>query len=325
MSIGHLPTDIQGTSFCSSLTCHNFTLSSWIIDLGASDHICGNLKWFHFYNEIIPTHIKLPTRHFTIAKQSGTIKFSDDFIIHVVLYVPDFHLNLISVSKLTNFLNCIVIFNGFQCLIQDKKTKKMIGSGDKREELYYLNLSNKLTSSASKTISNYVPLPDSALWHFRLGHLSFSRMKSLQSLFPYVHEDSKATCDVCHFAKHRKLLFPESCNKATKPFELIHFDIWGPISICSIHNHLYFLTVVDDFSRYTWITLMKSKGETRQHVIDFITLIENQHDCHVKIVRSDNGPEFNMPQFYARVERKHQHILNITRALLFQSHLPNFF
>ena len=169
MSIGHLPTDIQGTSFCSSLTCHNFTLSSWIIDSGASDHICGNLKWFHSYNEIIPTHIKLPTSHFTIAKQSGTIKFSDDFIIHDVFYVPEFHFNLISVSKLTKFLS-IVIFDGFQCCIQDKKTKKMIGYGHKREELYYLNLSNKLTCSASKTVPSYVPLPDSVLWHFsRVG------------------------------------------------------------------------------------------------------------------------------------------------------------
>jgi len=116
----------------------------------------------------------------------------------------------------------------------------MIGSGDKREELYYLNLSNKLTCSARKTISSFVPLPDSALWHFRLGHLSCSRMKSLQYLFPFVHVHSKATCDVFHFAKHRKLPFSESCNKAEKPFELIHFDIWGPISISSIHNHSYF-------------------------------------------------------------------------------------
>jgi hypothetical protein len=127
------------------------------------------------------------------------------------------------------------------------------------------------------------------------------------------------------------------------PFDLIHFDIWCPISISCIHKHSYFLTAIDDFSRYTWITLMKSKSETRQHVINFITLIENQHDCHVKIVRSDNGHEFIIPQFYAskgilyqtscvetpqqnaRVERKHQHILNITRALLFQSNLPKPF
>jgi len=163
-------------------------------------------------------------------------------------------------------------------------------------------------------------------------------------LTPENHDDnSKATCDVCHFAKHRKLPFYESCNKAEKPFELIHFDIWGPTLNSSIHKHSYFLTAVDDYNRYTWITLMKSKSEARQHLINFITLIEKQHDCHVKIVRTNNGPEFTIPQFYAskgilhqtscveipqqnaRVERKHQHILNITRALLFQSNLPKTF
>ena len=61
MSLGHSPSDRQGTNFISSLTCQNFTLSLWIIDSGASDHICSNLKWFHSYNETIPTHIKLPT------------------------------------------------------------------------------------------------------------------------------------------------------------------------------------------------------------------------------------------------------------------------
>jgi len=190
LSVGYSPSDRQGTSFISSLTCHNFTLSSWIIDSGASDHICGNLKWFHSYNEIAPIYIKLPTGHFTIAKQFGTIKFSQNFVIHNVLYVPEFHFNLISVSKLSNSLNCIVIFDGFQCLIQDTKSQRMIGSGDKREDLYYLSLSNKLMCAASKVIPSYAPLPDSALWHFRLGHLSFSRMQSLKSLFPFVHVDS---------------------------------------------------------------------------------------------------------------------------------------
>jgi len=288
--------------------------------------------------------IKLPTGHITMTKHSGTVNFSLILILYDdVLFVLDFNYNLLSVSKMNSSLNSIVSFNGFQCLIQDKKTMRMIGSGDKREDLYYLNLDNKLACSASKTIHSNIPLPDNALWHFRLGHLSFSRMNLLKSSFPFVHVDSKATCDVCRFAKHRKHPFLDSCNKASKPFDLIHFDIWGPISVPSIHQHVYFLTAVDDYSRYTRLTLMKTKSETRQHVIDFITLIEIQFNCNVKTVRSDNGPEFNISQFYAskgilhqtscvetpqqnaRVERKHQHILNITRALIFQSHLPKYF
>jgi hypothetical protein len=88
---------------------------------------------------------------------------------------------------------------------------------------------------------------------------------------------------------------------------------------------------------------MKHKSEARQRLIEFISLIENQHKTKVRAIRSDNGPEFIMPQFYAskgifhqtscvetpqqnaRVERKHQHILNVARALLFQAHLPKHF
>lgn len=88
---------------------------------------------------------------------------------------------------------------------------------------------------------------------------------------------------------------------------------------------------------------MKTKSKARQHVINFVNLIENQHSLHLKIIRTDNGPEFNIPEFFSskgiihqtscvespqqngRVERKHQHLLNVGRALLFQSKLPKEF
>ena len=74
-----------------------------------------------------------------------------------------------------------------------------------------------------------------------------------------------------------------------------------------------------------------------------VTLIHTHYQITHKYIRSDNGPEFLIPDFYAskgiihqkscvespqqngRVERKHQHILNVARALLFQSKLPKFF
>lgn len=117
-------------------------------------------------------------------------------------------------------------------------------------------------------------------------------------------------------------------------------DIWGPYSVPSVHNHRYFLTVVDDFSRFTWIVMLKGKFEVQQHVQNFILLVEKNFGTIVKQVRTDNGPEFHMSAFYAskgiynqtscvatpqqigRVERKHQHILNVARAILFQAKLP---
>jgi hypothetical protein len=86
-------------------------------------------------------------------------------------------------------------------------------------------------------------------------------MTLLHSDFPFIVIDQKGVCDVCHLAKHEKLPYQRSFNKALKPFDLIHFDIWGPLAIKHVHGFSYFLTVVDDFSRYTWVTLMRSKAE----------------------------------------------------------------
>ncbi|GAU49938.1 hypothetical protein TSUD_290950 [Trifolium subterraneum] len=93
-------------------------------------------------------------------------------------------------------------------------------------------------------------------------------------------------------------------------------------------------------SRYTWVILMKSKAETRQRVVNLLKMIDTQFSHKVKIVRTDNGLEFMMHDFYSskgiihqtscvespqqngRVKRKHQHLLNIARTLLYQSNLP---
>jgi len=58
------------------------------------------------------------------------------------------------------------------------------------------------------------------------------------------------------------------------------------------------LTVVDDFSRHTWIFLMKTKAETRTLVHNFVSFIHTQFNKRIKIIRTNNGIEFNMPSFY---------------------------
>jgi hypothetical protein len=216
----------------------------------------------------------------------------------------------------------------------------MIGSADECEGLYHLNHTNKIAHVTTLDDSTLPTIPKSAIWHFRLGHLSHHRLASLHSKFPYVTADHSGICDICHLARHRKLPYDHSFDKASQAYDVIHLDIWGPISIKYIHGHSYFLTAVDDYSIYTRIVLMKNKAETRQHVKNLITMIKTQFNHLVKIVRSDNGPDFLMhdydsslgilhqtscvetPQQNGRVERKHQHLLNIGRALLFQSNLP---
>ena len=247
----------SGNHTCiSNISINACSLSTWIIDSGASHHICISFSWFQSYTEITPINIKLPNGNFAIAKSSGTVRFSNEFILENVLYVPNFSINLIAVSKLCHTPNFLLTFNNSKCVIQDQRTMKMIGFANEHGGLYYLNLTNKNASVSAIDGSSYPSIPTKALWHFRLGHPSHSRLVSLKSKFPYVVVDQGGVCDVCHLARHKKLLYQNSFNKAKQAYDVIHFDIWGPISINSVHGHSYFLTAIDDFSRYTWVILV---------------------------------------------------------------------
>jgi transposase InsO family protein len=140
-------------------------------------------------------------------------------------------------------------------------------------------------------------------------------------------------------AKQRKLSFPVSHTCIESLFDIIRCDIWGPFSINSINGSRFFLTIVDDHSRFTWVYLMHNKSQTNSIIQSFFSYAETQFQTSVKCLRSDNGAEFNMSAFFlskgvlhqrscvatpqqnAVVERKHQHLLNIARALRFQSNL----
>ena len=73
-------------------------------------------------------------------------------------------------------------------------------------------------------------------------------------------------CDTCHFAKQKRLPFPDSITISSQCFDLLHMDIWGPYAHPSLLGHKYFLTIVDDKSRYTWIIFLKLKSEVSNHI-----------------------------------------------------------
>ncbi|CAM8941571.1 unnamed protein product [Rhodiola kirilowii] len=135
--------------------------------------------------------------------------------------------------------------------------------------------------------------------------------------------------------------FPDSLNKATDLFHLVHCDVWGPYSTPSFGGAHYFLTIIDDHSRTVWLHFFKAKSEVALLFQKFCASVRQQFGCNVKRVRADNGTEFlplrpyfadhgiifetscvATPQQNGRVERKHRHLLNVARALRFQAQLP---
>ena len=127
---------------------------------------------------------------------------------------------------------------------------------------------------------------------------------------------------------------------------MLHIDTWGPYKNSTHNGCTLFLTIVDDFTRVTWLFLMRNKAEAVNVFQSFYAYVSTQFHSLIKGVRSDNAPDLcegkmkvflsskgiihhktcaNTPQQNGVVERKHKHLLETARALCFQSNLPIHF
>jgi transposase InsO family protein len=243
--------------------------------------------------------------------------------------------NLLSVPKLAQELNCNITFYSKRVVFQNKDTGKKIGEGVEKNGLYVLDTPN---------YAAFTTKISSSLLHKRLGHPSNNILKKACNKFDLDLDFNN--CDVCRFAKQTRLPFPLSQTKTETYFELVHSDVWGPAPVNSYDGYRYFVLFIDDFSRTTWIYLLKTKSEVFLCFTNFFHMVQTQYNGKLKIFRSDNGTEFinkNFHDFFkehgiihqtSRVytpeqneisERKNHHIIEMTRCLLLQSNVPKRF
>lgn len=100
------------------------------------------------------------------------------------------------------------------------------------------------------------------------------------------------------------LLSKENCHflclfcLANHCFDLNYCDVWGPFNPCTVEGYKYFLTIVDDHSRFLWTYLMRSKSEVYTIIPTFFKQIHTQFNVSIKTLRCDNGSEFSLPSLY---------------------------
>ncbi|BBN68727.1 hypothetical protein Prudu_550S000600, partial [Prunus dulcis] len=195
-------------------------------------------------------------------------------------------------------------------------TRKIIGYGTRKGKLYFLDLATSgetRISQAFKTSGDSTEKNQNFIWLWHRRH---------------------------------RVSFPLSMNKSTVPFAIVHSDVWGPAPISTSSGARWFVTFIDDCTRMTWISLLKTKGEVCTTFQQFYKMVDTQFHAKIKILRSDNGGEFvnhdlcqfleahgiehqrtcpYTPQQNGVAERKNRHLLEVVRASLFDAQMPRSF
>ncbi|KAG7551493.1 Ribonuclease H-like superfamily [Arabidopsis thaliana x Arabidopsis arenosa] len=288
-------------SYFYTLSDKLVNMNTWVIDTGATHHVTYDKSLFQEMTVIEDTTVQLANGVGVRIHGLGTIRLNDRLILHDVLFIPQFKFHLLSVSSLTSQIKCGLWFDSCGCAIQDLTRALTIGRGKLHNKLYFLDLQFQPEKETSPTVCLTVKI-DAHTWHQRLGHPSLQRLKSMSNSlsisFPKENTPEQNHCRICHLAKQKHLPFVHRNNKTSNAFDLIHIDTWGPFAVASYDGYKYFLTIVDDHSRATWVYLLRNKSEAITVLPGFVSMVETQFGVKVKAVRSDNAPEFNFTKFY---------------------------
>nr|KYP48432.1 Retrovirus-related Pol polyprotein from transposon TNT 1-94 [Cajanus cajan] len=311
--------------------------NTWIIDLGATSHICRSKTMYNSYSPIQNSNVLLPNSTKVKVEGIGGIKLNDDIFLHSVLHIPNFRFNLLSLLTIINE-NCFkFVLNTNSCILQGLKTLRKIGIAKQHQRLLLFDFPKSDLNSVCNKICNSVTYDT---WHQRLGHVPTFVYRLIANKTHLSAIDSSFHCSTCNLEKQNRLPFINRNNFSANSFDLIHADIWGPFRESTYDGYRYFLTLVDDMSRFTWIYLLKNKSECINIIPQFYAYVENQFQSNIKTFRSDNAKELAFKEYFSKkgimhqfscverpqqnsvMERKHLHILNIARGLMFKFNVP---
>ncbi|CAN0876377.1 Retrovirus-related Pol polyprotein from transposon TNT 1-94 [Linum grandiflorum] len=339
---------------------------SWLLDSAAFNYMTSDRSLFKAYQSVPHMGVRVANGESLYVAGIGRVSTSH-LELPDTLHVPNLVPNLVSVGQLTDH-GCVVSFSPTGCSIQDQTSKCQIGSGSKVGRNFVLtscgadaggsssssniqNIENDVSFGVSNNVSPSVR--KWSLWHARLGHPHFTRLRLMiqQHLIPtsinFKDLDTSATtCVYCIEAKTKKLSFSASTSQDYKPFDLIHTDLWGPSPVTSRLGFRYFVLLINQATRYTWVYMLHLKSDLCRIIQEFISMIQTQFNHTVKVICSDSGGEYSstsLHDFYKKqgiifqssclgvseqnglVERKNRHVMELARALLLDSRVPSIF
>ena len=268
-------------------------MTSWVIDSGASSHMTGFPSVLTAYRpETSIPDVRIADGRSSPVLGSGQSRATSSLPLQNVLYIPGFPANLLSISAITKALHCGVFFFPHHCVFQDLDTGRRIGLGRENGRGIYELVADSPSTGLQALFAlsaSSSSLHDFFLWHCRLGHPSFVKLKET---LPWLNL-SEFHCESCELGKHHRSSYPSRTGPPThRPFDLVHCDVWGPAPHPSPTGGKYYMVFVDDYTRASWTYILKSRKEVLSRVQHFLLEIITQYETMVKVLRTDNALEF---------------------------------
>ncbi|CAI5493872.1 unnamed protein product, partial [Closterium sp. Naga37s-1] len=201
---------------------------------------------------------------------------------------------------------------------------------------------------------------ETLLWHHRLGHPSLLRLRGMASRLlvsglprslPPLPQGPGPACVPCVEGRQRAAPHSSQFPSTEAPLQTLHMDVWGPARVRGQGHERYFLLVVDDYSRYTTVFPLRSKGDVTEVLIDWIRAARLQlrqsfgSDFPVLRLHSDRGGEFfsgllraycrargirqtftlpDSPQQNGIAERRIGMVMDVARTSMMHAAAPHF-
>jgi transposase InsO family protein len=114
---------------------------------------------------------------------------------------------------------------------------------------------------------------------------------------PELQSTHEGICKGCALGKNIKKPFPSSNNRCKEIPDLIHSDVCSPMPVKYLGGSSYYVIFIYDYSRKTWLYLLKTKDKVFIKFQEFKAKIENLMNKKIKMLRTDNGGEYTSKEF----------------------------
>ncbi|GBE84202.1 hypothetical protein SCP_0601800 [Sparassis crispa] len=284
-----------------------------LYDSGASHHMSPFREDFLTFHETMPQPLNAANQQDFVATGVG------DMIIAVpnspgptkmkltrVLYTPAIAFNLISIGRIDD-AGCTVTFGGQHCEIRDRDGH-LLGMIPKMKGLYtVVRQHEKPSAYAARHVKKLTVMQ----LHRLMGHIAprVARelvTKGLVRGVKLVESDEPKLCKVCIRAKsmRRPVLKEREGKRATEFGGEVHSDLWGPSRIQTLGGRKYYISFMDDCTRFSTAYLLRQKSEAFMSYKAFEAWVKTHMGVDITVLNTDRGGEYLSDAFVRHLEEQ---------------------